>query len=532
MMALEYNGQSIVIDCGVLFPSQEEPGVDLILPDLSLLEKAALTPTHLLITHGHEDHLGAVPYLLRRFPDITIVASRLTLAFVEPKLKEHRITAKTVVVEAGDEAQYGEFHARFLAVAHSVPDGLAIAIEVGGQRIIHTGDFKIDPNPLDGRATDLAGFAALGAEGVDVLLSDSTNAGVDAISMTERSLKPILHKLFSDAPGRIVFACFASNVTRVQQAIDAAVAAGRQFAFIGRSMIRNMGIAADLGYLNIPQGSMIKLNAAIDAAPTSIVLICTGSQGEPLAALARMARNEHQIHPHPGDLVILSARLIPGNETDIFRVVNDLNKRGARVLHTENSQIHASGHAAANDLAEVIRLVKPRYLVPIHGEWRHLRAHAELAYATGMAEDKVILMSNGEVLDCVDGRADLTGAYEFSEIYVDGATVGLVGARTLRERRQLGADGLLNVAVAVDEVTREISGRPVVTSSGMPITGLDEQEAADVVEQKVAEWSSTELSAWSHLEQDIVTGLRRWMRESYRFEPYVAVTVIPVSSRR
>jgi ribonuclease J len=528
MMVLVYGGQSILIDCGVLFPSQHEPGVDLILPDLSLIDKAGLIPTHVLLTHGHEDHIGAVPYLVQRFPAIVIVGSKLTLAFVASKLREHRLKAQSVTVEAGDDVRYGNFRVRFFAVSHSVPDGLALAIDAGDTRIFHTGDFKVDPQPLDGRTTDLAGFAAVGAEGVDMMLSDSTNAGVEGPLLGEAALQPILTQLFLQATGRIIFACFASNVHRVQQAINATVAAGRQFAFIGRSMIRNMTIASELGYLSVPPGAQVRLDDAIDAETASIVLICTGSQGEPLSALARMARNEHPIHPHPGDLVILSARLIPGNETDVFRVINDLNRRGTQVLYTENAAIHASGHASRHDLLEVINVIKPRYLVPIHGEWRHLRAHAEIGYATGMPEESVILMSNGEVLDYADGTAMLTGTYEFTEIYVDGGTVGLVGARTLGERRQLGAGGLLNVAVAVDEFSRDLCALPVVSSRGLPITGLHEDEAAALVAEKVAEWAKAESHAWPDLERELAGGLRRWMRESYRFEPYVLVTVIPV----
>jgi ribonuclease J len=528
MMVVVYGGQSILIDCGVMFPSEYEPGVDLILPDLSLIDKAGLEPTHVILTHGHEDHVGAVPYLVQRFPHIVIVGSKLTLAFVAPKLREHRLNAPSVVVEAGDDVCYGNFRVRFLAVSHSVPDGLALTIDAGDKRIFHTGDFKIDPEPLDGRTTDLEGFARIGAEGVDILLSDSTNAQVAGPLLGEASLKPILTQLFQDATGRIIFACFSSNVHRVQQAIDATVAAGRQFAFIGRSMIRNMTIASELGYLNIPAGAQVRLDDAVDAETASIVLICTGSQGEPLSALARMARDEHRIHPHPGDLVILSARLIPGNETDVFRVVNDLNRRGARVLHAENAAIHASGHASARDLLAVIKAIKPRYLIPIHGEWRHLRAHAEIAYAAGMSEESVILMSNGEVLDYARRTALLTGAYEFTEIYVDGGTVGLVGARTLSERRQLGAGGLLNVAVAVDEFSGDLCAQPVVSSSGLPISGLHEDEAAALVAEKVAEWAKSETRIWSDLEHGITSQLRKWMRECYKFEPYVLVSVIPV----
>lgn len=528
MMVLTYGTQSIIIDCGVMFPSEYEPGVDLILPDLSLLEKVPVEPTHAILTHAHEDHIGAIPYLIQRYPNITLVGSKLTLAFVMPKLREHRLNAESVTVEAGDDLSFGQFRVRFLAVTHSVPDSLAVVADVGGMRILHTGDFKLDPRPLDGRTTDLAGFAAIGAEGVDLLLSDSTNAGVEGSLPGEETLQPILKKLFSEATGRIIFACFASNVHRVQQAINAAVGADRQFAFIGRSMIRNMTIASELGYLKIPAGAQVRLNDAIDAEKDRIVLICTGSQGEPLSALARMARGQHQIHPHADDLVILSSRLIPGNETDVFKVVNDLNRLGARVLHTENAVVHASGHASARDLTEVITIVRPRYLVPIHGEWRHLRAHAEVAHRAGMADESVILMSNGEVLDYVRGTAFLTGAYEFAEIYVDAGTVGLVGAKTLSERRHLGTDGLLHVAVAVDESSGRLRAQPVVSHSGLPISGLHEEQVAAIAAENVTEWAEDEVRGWPVLEREITRALQRWMRDSHKFEPYVLVSIIPI----
>jgi ribonuclease J len=530
-MLLQYGTSAIVIDCGVMFPSELEPGVDLILPDLSLLTSLGVRPTHVLLTHGHEDHIGAVPYLLRDFPKVTVVSAKLTLGLLSAKLQEHGIKAELNEVVAGETAVYGDFNVEYLAVAHSVPDGLAVAIEVGGIRLLHTGDFKIDDDPLDGRKTDLAGFERWGSLGVDALLSDSTNADVNREPRLEKELLPIFEDLFQRTSGRIIFACFASNVHRVQQAVDAAVGVGRKVALMGRSMVRNMTIARDLGYLNIPDEALIDFNEAISSEPDRVVLISTGTQGEPLSALARMARHEHKIRPQQGDLVILSARLIPGNEADIFRVVNDLHKVGAEVLHTDNAPIHATGHAPAPDLTRVLQLVRPRSLVPIHGEWRHLRAHASLGSALGMTADAIVLAENGDIIE-IDGRSSaVVGSIPFRQVYVDGGTIGTVGKETLQERRRLASDGLYSVAAAVLTDPISLVGVPVVTTRGLPPGHVDSGDIADLVSDALSHSSANPRHDLAALEQAVVRNIRKWLRSQYKIDPFIVASLVSVGGR-
>ena len=381
MTVFEYRGRLLIVDCGVLFPDPDQPGVDLILPDFGYLEGRLDQVEALVLTHAHEDHIGAIPYLLRERADIPLVGSRLTLALVRSKLAEHRLDPVTVEVVEGDRSSFGPFDCEFFAVNHSIPDALAVAIRTPAGLVLHTGDFKMDQLPLDGRLTDLAGFARLGTEGVDLLMADSTNAEVPGVVTSERDIAPVLDEIFASTKQRIIVACFASHVHRVQQVLDAAVKHRRKVAFVGRSMVRNMGVARDLGYLRVPGGLLVDLREAEEMPPGDVVLISTGSQGEPMSALSRMAGRDHPIRIAAGDTVILASSLIPGNETAVYRVINGLTRLGARVVHKGSALVHVSGHAPAGELLYVLNLVKPRNFMPVHGEWRHLRAHARLAVA-------------------------------------------------------------------------------------------------------------------------------------------------------
>ncbi len=408
MTVFEYRGRLLVVDCGVLFPEPDQPGVDLILPDFSSLDDRYGLIEAIVITHAHEDHIGGIPYLLRERPDIPLVGSKLTLALIQSKLAEHRITPQTVEVRDGARRSFGPFSCEFLAVNHSIPDALAVAIRTGAGLVLHTGDFKMDQLPLDGRLTDLGGFARLGDEGVDLLMSDSTNAEIPGIVTSERDISPVLADIFASATQRIIVACFASHVHRVQQVLDTAATHGRKVAFVGRSMVRNMGVARDLGYLRIPEvpgGLMVDLKEAEEMPADRIVLISTGSQGEPMSALSRMAGRDHPIRVAEGDTVILASSLIPGNETAVFRVINALTRWGARVYHRGNALVHVSGHAPAGELLYVLNLVRPRNFMPVHGEWRHLRAHAQLASLAGVPDDRIVIAENGMVVDLIDGKA-------------------------------------------------------------------------------------------------------------------------------
>jgi ribonuclease J len=526
MMAIKYESEVLIVDCGVLFPSEDQPGVDLILPDFSILRKLDAAPRYLVLTHGHEDHIGAISYLLRQYPDVTLVGSRLTLALAGAKARQSGLHPETIEVTEGDTRELGAFRATFLAVAHSVPDGLAVSIRVGGLHLLHTGDFKLDSRTLDGRQTDLAGFAREAASGIDFLMSDSTNADVRGTLPGERDITDNINNVFLNTSGRVIFACFASNVHRVQQAINATVRSGRQFAFIGRSMIRNMGIARDLGFLTIPAGAQVDLDAALNSSREDVALICTGSQGEPLAALSRMARDDHPIKLHAGDLVVLSARLIPGNEEDVFRVVNSLSRKGVDVLHPENSVIHASGHAPAVDLAHILSLTKPRYLLPIHGEWRHLRAHARIARDAEMSDDQVILLDNGDALDVVDGQPLVVGKYPYSNIYVDGGTIGLVDEATLRERRRLADSGVVSVALIVDATSGQLVVEPVFSLRGVPVDPFDSAETGKVADIAAKRWLESAAGDFQQLERMVRRAIEKWVYDAYSIRPVVLVSVV------
>ncbi len=467
MTVFEYAGRLLIVDCGVLFPEDHQPGVDLILPDFEWIRDRLDQVEAVVLTHGHEDHIGAVPYLLREKADLPVIGSRLTLAFVEAKLREHRIKPYTLEVKEGQVEQIGPFGLEFIAVNHSIPDALAVAIRTpAGQLVLHTGDFKMDQLPLDGRITDLRAFARLGEEGVDLFLTDSTNAEVPGFVRTERDIEPTIDRVFSRAAKRIIVASFASHVHRIQQVLDIADAHDRQVAFVGRSMVRNMGVARDLGYLKIPAGLVVNVDAINDLPDNRVVLVSTGSQGEPMAALSRMASNDHQIRINEGDTVLLASSLIPGNENAVYRVINGLSKLGANVIHKGNALVHVSGHAAAGELTYCYNIVKPRYVMPVHGEWRHLRANGDLAVATGVPRENIVLSEDGLVVDLVDGVASITGAVPAGYVYVDGSSVGDVTESLLKDRRILGSEGFISVLVVVDLGSGKVVAGPEIHARG------------------------------------------------------------------
>ncbi|GGK64631.1 ribonuclease J [Ornithinimicrobium pekingense] len=466
MAVIEHRGKLLVVDCGVLFPEENHPGVDLILPDFGPIEDRLDDVVAVVLTHGHEDHIGAVPYLLRRRPDIPLVGSQLTLALVEAKLKEHRITPLTLGVREGQREVLGPFDCEFIAVNHSIPDALAVFVRTSGGTILHTGDFKMDQLPLDGRITDLRAFARLGEEGVDLFMTDSTNAHVPGFTTPERQITPAIERVFHDARRRIIVACFASHVHRVQQVLDAAAESGRKVAMVGRSMIRNMGIAADLGYLKVPDGILVDLGRLTQLPDEQQVLISTGSQGEPMAALSRMANGDHKIDVGEGDTVLMASSLIPGNENAVYRVINGLTRLGATVVHKENALVHVSGHASAGELLYCYNIVRPRNVLPVHGEWRHLVANAELAVATGVPRDNVVLAEDGVVVDLVDGRASIAGAVDVGYVYVDGSLVGAADETMLKDRRILRDEGFVTIIVVRDASTGQLAAGPDILTRG------------------------------------------------------------------
>ncbi|PKQ25798.1 MAG: RNase J family beta-CASP ribonuclease [Actinobacteria bacterium HGW-Actinobacteria-4] len=467
MAMFDYAGKILIVDCGVLFPEDNQPGVDLILPDWSYIEDRVDDIEAIVLTHGHEDHIGAVPYLLRLRADIPIVGSQLTLAFIEAKLKEHRITPVTLAVKEGQREKLGDFDLRFAAVNHSIPDGLAVFIKTPGGTVLHTGDFKMDQLPLDGRITDLREFARFGEEGVDVFMTDSTNAEAPGFTLSEVEITPVLNQMFANATGRVVVASFASHVHRVQQVLNAAHAHGRKVAFVGRSMVRNMGIAADLGYLEIPPNILVDAKKADDMPPETVAYMCTGSQGEPMAALSRIASLDHKLKVGPGDLVILASSLIPGNENAVYRVINGLMALGATVVHQGTARVHVSGHASAGELLYCYNIVRPKNVMPIHGEVRHLLANGALAMKTGVHKDRIMFAQNGVVVDLKDGLARVVGAVESHNVYVDGSSVGEITDSELKDRRIMSEEGFVSVFAVVDSANGKVVNGPEVHARGI-----------------------------------------------------------------
>jgi ribonuclease J len=523
MAVIEHAGQLLVIDCGVLFPEDHHPGVDLILPDFEYLEGRFDDIQAIVLTHGHEDHIGAVPYLLKRKPGIPIVGSMLTLALVEAKLKEHRITPYTLGVKEGMRERLGVFDCEFVAVNHSIPDALAVFVRTPGGTILHTGDFKMDQLPLDGRLTDLRAFARLGEEGVDLFMTDSTNAEVPGFTTPERDIAPAIDKVFRDAERRIIVACFSSHVHRVQQVLNAADKAGRKVAMVGRSMVRNMGIAAELGYLHVPDGVLVDIKKLGNLPDRQVVLICTGSQGEPMAALSRMANRDHRIEVGQGDTVLMASSLIPGNENAVYRVINGLMRLGANVVHKGNAKVHVSGHASAGELLYCYNIVKPRNVMPVHGEWRHLVANAELAVQTGVPRERVVLAEDGVVVDLVDGQAKIVGAVECGYIYVDGSSVGEFDEALLKDRRVLRDEGFISV---MDAATGKIAAGPEITARGFAEDDEIFNQVRPKIEQALAEATGNGVTDSYQLEQVMRRAVGSWVGGKIRRRPMIIPVVI------
>lgn len=528
MTVYEYEGQLLVVDCGVLFPEEHQPGVDLILPDFTPIEDRLDDVVGIVLTHGHEDHIGGVPYLLRLKRDIPILGSTLTLAFVEAKLKEHRISPYTLTVTEGRRERLGPFETEFIAVNHSIPDALAVVIRTPAGLVLHSGDFKMDQLPLDDRITDLRAFARLGEEGVDLFLPDSTNADVPGFTPMERDIGPVLENVIARARRRVIVASFSSHVHRVQQVMDAAVANGRRVALIGRSMVRNMGIAADLGYLKVPEGLLVELREALELPEDRVVFMSTGSQGEPMAVLARMANGDHQIAPGDGDTVILASSLIPGNENAVYRVIDGLTRLGATVVHKANARVHVSGHAAAGELLYCYNILKPRNVLPVHGEYRHLTANAALARDTGVAPECAFLGENGIVLDLREGRVRVAGQLDLGYTYVDGSTVGELTEADLKDRRILAEEGFISIFVAIDRQTGRVIVGPEIQSRGF---AEDEAVFDDVrprIVQALAEAAKSGINDQRGYSQAVRRTVGRWVNTQHRRRPMIIPVVIEV----
>jgi ribonuclease J len=528
MTVFEYGGKLLIVDCGVLFPEPEQPGVDLILPDFTSIRERYDDVVAVVLTHGHEDHIGAVPYLLKERPDIPLIGSQLTLALIEAKLAEHRIRPYTLEVKEGQTERIGPFDCSFLAVNHSIPDALAVVIKTGAGTVLHTGDFKMDQLPLDGRLTDLAGVSRLGETGLDLVLVDSTNAEVPGFVASEREIMPALERAFATAQRRLIVASFASHVHRIQQVLDCAVKYKRKVAFIGRSMVRNMGVARDLGYLKVPEGLVIDAKVIEELPPEQVVLVCTGSQGEPMAALSRMASRDHQIRIVENDTVVLASSLIPGNESAVYRVINGLSRWGANVVHKGNAKVHVSGHASAGELLYFYNLAKPKNVMPVHGEWRHLRANADLAILTGVPRERTVLAEDGVTVDLVDGVARISGKVPCGYVYVDGASVGDITEASLKDRRILGDEGFISIFAVVDADTGKVTGTLQVQSRG---AGIDDEQLAAVIpkiEEALADAAAEGVGDAYQLQQIIRRVVGKWVNDAFRRRPMILPVIIEV----
>ena len=527
MTVYETNGKLLIVDCGVLFPEDNQPGIDLILPDFSYIRDRLNDVVGLFLTHGHEDHIGAVPYLLRERGDIPVYGSPLTIALIAAKCKEHRISPLTHEVREGNREDVGPFELEFVAVNHSIPDALAVAIHTKAGTVLHTGDFKMDQLPLDGRITDLRTFARLGEEGVDLFLVDSTNADIPGFTPAEREIMPALNRVIASTKRRVIVASFSSHVHRVQQVIDTAALHNRRVAFIGRSMIRNMKIAEDMGYLQVPSGILFDARE-LDNYDDRVVLICTGSQGEPMAALSRMANGDHQIRVGDGDTVILASSLIPGNENSVFRVINELTRFGAKVVHKANAMVHVSGHAAAGELLYCYNIVKPKYVLPVHGEWRHLKANAEIAIQAGVPRENAFIIENGIVVDLINHEVEVVGSVPCGFVYVDGQSIGDITESSLKDRRILGEEGFISVIVVIESQTGKIVAGPDIHARGFNEDEALFDEVRGQIEKALTAAVAEGVNGTHQLSQVVRRTIGGWVGQKHRRRPMIVPVVVEV----
>jgi ribonuclease J len=530
MTVFELDGQIMILDCGVLFPEETQPGVDLILPDFGYLEDKLDHIVGAVLTHGHEDHIGGVPYLLAMRKDIPIIGSTLTLALVEAKLKEHRITPFSHTVKEGQIEQLGPFNLEFVAVNHSIPDSLAVIIRSTAGTVLATGDFKMDQLPLDGRLTDLRTFARIGEEGLDLFMVDSTNADVPGFTPLERDIGPVIESVISKTPGKVVVASFSSHVHRVQQVLDAAVANNRKVAFVGRSMVRNMGIAADLGYLKVPAGLIVDLNDIDEIPDNRIVLMSTGSQGEPMAVLSRIANRDHRIIIGEGDTVLMASSLIPGNENAVYRVIDGLIRLGANVVHKGNAKVHVSGHAAAGELLYCYNILKPKNVLPIHGEARHLHANAKLAIQTGVPAEQTLIVHDGAVIDLVDGVAKVVGHVPCDMLYVDGKTVGKITDEDLKDRRILAAEGFISIFAVIDPSTGKVVEGPEIRARAYAEDDHVFDDILPEIERALERAAVEGIRDTYTMQQVIRRTIGGWVAKAHRRKPMI-IPIVVHSSR-
>ncbi|MDO4913403.1 MAG: ribonuclease J [Bifidobacteriaceae bacterium] len=530
MNVIEYNGHILLIDCGVLFPEEEQPGVDLILPDFAYIRDRLDKVEALVLTHGHEDHIGAVPYLLKLRPDIPLIGSKLTLAFAEAKCKEHHIRPTLVRVQGRDKMKAGPFNLEFITVTHSIPDALAVCVKTPAGTIIDTGDIKLDQLPLDHHVTDLVEFGKLGEQGIDLLMADSTNAEIPGFVKPETTIGPALDRAFAEAKRKIIVASFSSHVHRVQQVVDAAHKYGRKVVFVGRSMVRNMSIAADLGYLHIPEDTIVDVRDANDIQDDKIVYMCTGSQGEPMAALGRIADGNHRdITVNEFDTVILASSLIPGNEHGVYKVINKLVQMGARVINKDNAAIHVSGHCNEGELLYLYNIVKPKCAMPIHGEHRHLVANGLIAVKTGVEPGNVVLAEDGDVVDLYHGKAAVVGSVPCGYVYVDGKSVGELTEDELEKRRILGSEGFVSSFVVVNTETAEVINGPKIYLNAVAEDESEFDKVRHQIVEQLRDAMMTGTKDTHKLQQLMRRTLGGWVARQLHRKPMIVPVVADIA---
>jgi len=535
MTVLEYGDDMVVVDAGLMFPDVELPGVDLVLPDYSYILKRRNKLRGIVITHGHEDHTGALPYLLRDLGEpVPVLGTKLTCGLIEGKLAEFNIKKpKLREVKPGMHVTLGCFGFDFIATNHSIPDSVALLIRTPVGNILHTGDFKFDQTPIDGRGTDFAALTKAGRDGVLLLLSDSTGAESKGYTRPEREIGATLHRIIEDAPQRVIVASFSSHIHRVQLVCDAAIDNGRKVVVTGRSMIKNTGIARDLGFLDVDSADIVDAYGAGDLPPDEIVILSTGSQGEPLSALARMANGDHRtVKIVESDTVIISASPVPGNEKAVSRVINRLSKAGATVYHKGVADVHVSGHASAEELKLMLTMVKPRYFVPVHGETRHLMAHARIAKAVGMAAEDIFVLEIGDCLEIDEAGVARTAAHveESGVVYVDGLHVGDVGDVVLRDRQQLSSDGIATIVVALDGRTSKVIGEPELIVRGLPVSDSPElmDQARMRINKALARMVKEGVTDHSVIQRAVRDALSQYLWETLRRRPMIIPVIMEV----
>ncbi len=534
MTLYEYGDDMMIVDCGLAFPDQDMPGVDLVIPDFTFIEKNAEKIRGVVITHGHEDHIGALAYLLKTV-NIPVFGTRLTIGLIEGKLKEHNMLGKVILktVEPGDEIALGKFNVEFIHVNHSIPDAVGLAIKSPAGVIVQTGDFKIDCTPIDGGMIDIARFSQLGSQGVLALLSDSTNAERPGFTESEKIVGESFERLFRRAgQRRIIVATFASNIHRVQQIIDVAESLGRKVALSGRSLENVVTIGAQLGYLKVPDNILISIDMINKYPPEQLVLITTGSQGEPMSALTRMAFSDHRkVSITPNDYVIISANPIPGNEKTVGNVINELMRLGAEVVYEKMYDVHVSGHACQEELKMMLGIVKPRYFIPVHGEQKHLQKHAKLGENMGIDKKNIMIVENGCVLELSEGEIKKLENVQAGQVFVDGSGVGDVGSVVIRDRKHLSNDGLIIVVATIDSVTGEILSGPDVVSRGFVYVRESEElmnEARDIAYDSLSRCQTRHIHEWNMIKSRIRDDVSKLMYERTKRSPMILPIIMEV----